>query len=578
MFRNFCLGILVFIFLVFIFCAAAFAEELTILFTGNTHSMLYPCNCPKEPDGGIARRATLVKELKAKYPDLLLLDSGGFFAGGLADQYTQNTQIDLERSRVNLKAMEMMGYDAVSVADPEFNFGRAALEESIARTKFPFISANIESDKILPFILKKTGSRKVGITALTAMSSMQKAGGLKFIAPKPALKKAVAELKKKGAEVIILLSNLAEAEEADLLKDNPEIDVLISTLRGKPEPSEKIGPVLVLSPAWQARRLGKATLNLQGNKIVSSKAEKLRLSDQVAEDEEILKVLPRCFSDANCLKDGMAGSCQNPGTINAACQYVKANKVSLSVITPQTCKVCNTERTIGILKKVYPGLEVSYLYYPGDKAQDFIHNFGITYLPAYFLGKEADKENAFADFKQNLELKGDYYMLKPQIAGIAYFLSRQKIDQKLDLFASLYGKDTAVLLERLKEFNPEVHFLVIEKEKGFVADNGPAEIEEGLRSACVEKYLPGMFYNYISCRARNIESAWWDDCLEGADGAAIKNCAKSQEGPDLLRANVSLNRELEIANGPTYLINNQEIFGSLNVPSKEELRKMLTDQ
>jgi hypothetical protein len=578
MFRKLCLGVLVFNFLVFIFCGAVFAEELTILFTGNTHSMLYPCSCPKEPDGGIARRATLVKELKAKYPDLLLLDSGGFFAGGLADQYTQNTQIDLERSRISLKAMEMMDYDAVSVADTEFNFGRQALEESIAKTKLPFISANIESDKILPFILKKAGNRKVGITALTEMSSTQKAGGLKFIEPKLALKKAVAELKKKGAEVIILLSNLAEAEEADLLKENLEINVMISTMRAKPEPFEKIGPVLVLRPAWQGRRLGKVTLNLQGNKIVSSKAEELRLSDQVADDKEILKILPRCFSDANCLKEGVMGSCQNPGTINAACQYVKANKVSLSVVTPQTCKVCNTDRTIGILKKVYPGLEVSYAYYPGDKAQEFIRNFGITYLPAYFLGKEAEKENTFTSFKQNLEQIGDYYMLKPQIAGIAYFLSRQKINQKLDLFVSLYGKDVSALLERLKEFNPDVHFLVMDQGNGFAADNGPAEIEEGLRSVCVQKYLPGMFYNYISCRARNIESAWWDDCLEGADGAAIKNCAKSQEGPNLLRANVSLNRELEIANGPTYLINNQEIFGSLNVPSKEELRKILTDK
>src|SRR3989338_9778802 len=74
------------------------AEEITILYTGNTRAMLYHCDCPREPDGGVARRAALVRELRTKYPGALLLDSGNFFVGGPYDNYSPNTQLDKERS------------------------------------------------------------------------------------------------------------------------------------------------------------------------------------------------------------------------------------------------------------------------------------------------------------------------------------------------------------------------------------------------------------------------------------------------------------------------------------------------
>jgi len=45
-------------------CTICYAKEITIIYTGSTHGMVYPCSCPIEPDGGIARRATLVKQLR----------------------------------------------------------------------------------------------------------------------------------------------------------------------------------------------------------------------------------------------------------------------------------------------------------------------------------------------------------------------------------------------------------------------------------------------------------------------------------------------------------------------------------
>ena len=124
---------------------SAFAKEITILYTGSTHSMLYPCNCSIETDGGLSRRATLIKQLRKNNPNILVLDSGNFFAGGLMDEYTQNTELNIKRTQDNLKAMELIKYDAVAVGEDEFNFGLDFLKENILKEGMNFLSCNISS-------------------------------------------------------------------------------------------------------------------------------------------------------------------------------------------------------------------------------------------------------------------------------------------------------------------------------------------------------------------------------------------------------------------------------------------------
>jgi hypothetical protein len=103
------------------------------------------------------------------------------------------------------------------------------------------------------------------------------------------------------------------------------------------------------------------------------------------------------------------------------------------------------------------------------------------------------------------------------------------------------------------------------------------EIEEYLRCVCVKKYYPQRFWNYLICRARNINSSWWDDCLGGVDTQRIRNCAKGSEGRLLLKKNISLNKEVQVSLGLSYLLENRQIFSSRGVPSKEELRKIIKE-
>ncbi len=551
-----------------------FAGEIAIFATGETHAMLYPCSCPKEVDGGIARRATLIRQLESQYPDALVLDSGNFFAGGLRDEYTQNTQLDKKRTQINLKAMELMDYDAAAIGDAEFNFGKDFLLENIDKTKLPYLSCNINFSKFTPYIIKEVGGIKVGIIGLTAPLTAQKAGGLKFIDPKPALATQVGELKKNGVTAIVLLSNLNGTDNLSLINDIKGVDILIGN-GPEDRPFAKVAGTFVVRPAWQGRRLDKITFSIKDNKVTDFKVEELRLSDKIKDDPGIQSILPACFSNGNCKKDGLEGKCVNPAEANASCLFEKAKKQGLLVITASQCRTCNTKDVIDSLKAHFPGLDVSYLYYPGRKANKLVKDLGITALPAYLFFSDVEKDKKFVHLKQILERKGGYYLLSPEAGGIAYFINRKKMKARFDLFLGLFSKDTGQVLEATKEFNPTLHFLAVEKDGGFETANGNMETEEYLRAVCVNKYYPDKIRDYLNCRVSNINSGWWEDCAAGMDAGKIKACARGSEGKTLLRENISMNKEVGVLYGPVYMIDNKEIFSSKGVPSKEELKRII---
>ena len=560
-----------------IVCGFVYAEEVTILFTGQTHAMLYPCNCPYEPDGGVSRRASKIKEFKKTDPDILLLDSGNFFAGGMMDEYSQNAELDKVRTFINLKALKMMGYDALCISDDEFNFGTEFFEAQAADLGIPMLSCNIKGSKA-SYVTKKVKGITFGIIGVTTSIARSKAGSLEITPLVEAVKSTVSMLKKSGVNIVVLLSSLSSDENMQLMNEAPDINIIIGnfTASEKKEPFIRKGGTVILKPSFQGKRLSKATLFIKNKKIDEIDYEEIRLSNEIADDKDMLAILPRCFSDDECRKDNVLGYCQNPGMSNAICAYAEASRVNLFVIEPPDCPTCSTKTLITGLKKIFPGLAVSYVDYPGEQSKKMIDAVGIDSLPAYMLGKEAGAEKGFSSFKDNIDQKGDYYLVKPALGGVWLYLTRKKTEGRFDIFLSLFDKDTVKLLSALREFNPMVHFLAVESEGELDAKYGQTEVEEYLRGTCVAKYYPKEFWDYITCRAAKISSSWWEDCCsKNMDSELIRKCARSDEGKNLLRENISLNKELQVLLGPTYLIDNNKIFSSKGVPSKEELQKTI---
>ena len=569
---------IIFLCFVSLFCFGVLsAQEVTVVFTGQTHAALYHCNCPIQPDGGLSRRATFIKELRKDKPDLLLLECGNFTAGGIMDEYSQGPQLDIQRSRINVKAMETMRYDACAVGPDELNFGEDFLISNIRGSSINFLSNNLHVENVVPYLIKDVGSVRIGLIGLTGSLV-----GKKFDLLKPPevwlLKKQISKLKKRGAQVIILLSTLGETEDLKLLGQVQGIDLLfVGGIPAKDEKSYyKSGSTLVLRPTWQSRHIGKLTLNIsKQGKITDSKVQFDRLSDKIADDQEILSILPACFSDSNCNQEGFIGTCANPAAANASCVFVKPNKVELLVISSKECRTCNSQPMVNFLKQRFPGLVTRSIYYPDKESAKLIKDFSIPGLPAYLLGKEAGSEKGFQSLKDYLQKAGEFYLLKPLATGISYFQLRKKIPARMDLFLSLSDPRTVKLLENTRGFNPQTHFVLFETKNGLYSVSGEPEIKADKRAVCVQKYYPQEFSNYLLYQAKNFSNAQKQSCLSAEAEAKVSACAVSDEAKGLLRENIALTKELQVIYSPTYLLENRDIFFVNVVPQEEEIKKII---
>ena len=113
------------------------APDITILYTNDTHARLdpFPSNAKEFAGlGGIARRGSLVKKVRATQKNVLLLDAGDVFQG--------TPWFDVYGGKVDLKLMTEMKYDAMAVGNHEFDRGTDGFAEAAQKAGFPILASN----------------------------------------------------------------------------------------------------------------------------------------------------------------------------------------------------------------------------------------------------------------------------------------------------------------------------------------------------------------------------------------------------------------------------------------------------
>jgi hypothetical protein len=94
-------------------------DTLSVIFTAETHGNLEPCACPKNPQGGLARRVGFLRgaadAVRARGGTVFVLDAGGFFPDGevplrddptVARRFTALLLDGLARSEVQAIALD----------------------------------------------------------------------------------------------------------------------------------------------------------------------------------------------------------------------------------------------------------------------------------------------------------------------------------------------------------------------------------------------------------------------------------------------------------------------------------------
>lgn len=111
--------------------------KLTILHTNDQHSRIEPFDASysKNPNqGGFARRASLVQQIRNQENNVLLLDSGDIFQG--------TPYFNFFGGELEFKLMSMMKYDASTMGNHDFDNGLEGFLKVLPNAKFPFICSN----------------------------------------------------------------------------------------------------------------------------------------------------------------------------------------------------------------------------------------------------------------------------------------------------------------------------------------------------------------------------------------------------------------------------------------------------
>jgi 2',3'-cyclic-nucleotide 2'-phosphodiesterase (5'-nucleotidase family) len=147
-------------------------SHITILSTTDLHGNIYPIDYnTNQPEArGLARVATVVKQMRKAEPDLLLLDSGDTIQGTPLTFY--HAKVNNKPPDPMMEVMSAMRYDAMAVGNHEYEFGWEVLNKARAEARFPWLSANTykkETDEpyFKPFIVKQVNGVRIGILGLT---------------------------------------------------------------------------------------------------------------------------------------------------------------------------------------------------------------------------------------------------------------------------------------------------------------------------------------------------------------------------------------------------------------------------
>ncbi|MBD3246539.1 MAG: hypothetical protein GF333_05955 [Candidatus Omnitrophica bacterium] len=554
-----------------------YSEKITVVFTGNTFATLYPCkSCSAEVGGGIARRATRLKELREEFPDLLLIESGNFTAGGDLDRDSLNPQMDKARTLYYAKALELMEYDAVGVGTAEFHYGPDFLRTIGERFSYTLLSANVRVPGVRSYVVRSAGGIKVAILGITPRAHIYQEPEQIVEEIIPALKNAVREARQE-AEFLILISPFGDQKNTEILESFPEIPLIISSGRAmRTGIKKKVGESLILRPAFEGKELRYVHMEVRGNRILDFTAGRVKLPLSVEKDPRVSAAVPSCFHTVDCPpRKGLVPKCEHPGGKSARCVYQEAEKYQVTVVKPEKFPFCSVKMPKKFLGEMLPG--AFFVDYTGKSpaGRKLIRRHELSSLPAFLLPEKFRSDPVFPRAAQMFEQSHDAWKLKKEFSGVCLLLNREPLPKRIDFFLHMYDPQAAEVLKELDAFRQrhpvtlKVHFILPVREFPY------ARQEAGIARAVQEK-SPDKFIPYLLARMNNIDSLYWTDALReiGADPSQIGTAAKTEEITRKIARERNFAKEIGVTEGNVILLENNKLFKTFQI-REDQLREIL---
>src|SRR6478672_5140356 len=272
--------------------------DLVIVTTTDVHGRLrawdYYAN-RAEAVRGLTRAATIVDSVRTANPGrVILLDAGDLLQGNPLAYVA--ARVSRDRTNPVIAAMNAMHYDAAAIGNHEYNYGVPYLDSAVRQAQFPFLSANtyrIDPAGIHAYkawtIVERAGV-KVGIVGATTpgvavWAAENIRGRLRFGDIVPAVREAVDEVRRAGADIVLVTvhSGLNEPASYDtvttgapsenvaarIATEVPGIDLIVYGHSHKEVRGTTIGSTLLIQPKNWATSVNVAHLAVSRAGVIS---------------------------------------------------------------------------------------------------------------------------------------------------------------------------------------------------------------------------------------------------------------------------------------------------------------------
>jgi len=296
--------------------------HIVVLGTTDLHGNLFPVDyyTDKPDNRGLAKIATLIRQVRQENKSVLLIDSGDTIQGTPLEYY-HNKKNNLPADPMML-AMNALAYDSMTVGNHEYNFGLPVLEKARSEAKFPWLSANTynkgtNETHYTPYIMKEIAGVRIAVLGLTTpgipnWENAPNYAGLEFREPVSEARKWVPILRRKErADVVVIAMHMGLEEDLRsgeinpgqvtnenraiaIAKQVPGVDLIFMGHTHRDVPSVVINGVQLIQANFWGRHLARVDLYLEnagsGWRVVARAARTIPVDDRTVPDSEILKL------------------------------------------------------------------------------------------------------------------------------------------------------------------------------------------------------------------------------------------------------------------------------------------------
>ncbi len=248
--------------------------------------------------GGLDRTSTLIKAIRSERGEdkVLLLDGGDTWQGSYTSLKTQGADM--------VEAMKLLGTNAM-VGHWEFTFGQRRLKELVKKMGYPFLGGNVFDTEWDEPVFESTsfferGGVNIAVigqhfpyTPIANPSYMVE--GWSFGIKPEVIQKNVDKARKKGAEIVVLLSHNGFDVDQKLASMINGIDVILTGHTHDAIPKGiKIKNTLLLSSGSHGKYLGRIDLKVKNGRVVESSSNLIPVfSDVIPPDKEMVKLIKK---------------------------------------------------------------------------------------------------------------------------------------------------------------------------------------------------------------------------------------------------------------------------------------------